>query len=91
MGVVPVDLGAPEGACPGEPVRSFVTMQEGIPQGGMEGSLKGRDPSGGDYWSRGSGATGPGVPRRWTKYGSGVEARLERFTFRRHITPYGDA
>ena len=40
-----------------------MTMQEGIPPADLEewrGSLKGRNPSGGDYWSRGSGEFDPG-------------------------------
>ena len=36
-GAVPVDLGAPERMEPVGPVRSFLTMQEGIPQGGTGG------------------------------------------------------
>lgn len=84
-GVVPVDLGAPGGPVPVVPGRTIVTMQKAIPRRGLgecRGSLGGRNPSGGDYWSRGSGEFGPGVPRRWRNYGTGAEAPAREFTFR---------
>jgi hypothetical protein len=49
QGVVPVNLGAPEEPEPVEPGRSFMTMQEGLPQGGLEegrGSRKGESSQG---------------------------------------------
>ena len=67
MGVVPVDLGAPEVRSPAGPGRSFVTMLEDISRGGsgeMEGLPEGERSQRGRLLEHGVQRVRPGVPRR---------------------------